>query len=194
MPSLTGRWARWIAGAVMISAGALAAVTPPSLANAQDHTGGDEAPTTTPIKHLVVLFQENVPFDHYFGTYPNATNPPGEPRFVPAKGTPSVNGLTPALLTYNPNLANPKRLDRSDPVTCGSNHDYIAEQKAFDHGLMDRFVQETGSRSAGCEQSHTTHFGKTGTDYDSGNEAFQHYKSTSSSTVSSGRRAGKTPR
>ena len=28
--------------------------------------------TATPIKHLVVIFQENVSFDHYFGTYPNA--------------------------------------------------------------------------------------------------------------------------
>jgi phospholipase C len=24
--------------------------------------------TTTPIKHMVVIFQENVSFDHYFGT------------------------------------------------------------------------------------------------------------------------------
>ncbi len=24
----------------------------------------------TPIQHLVVIFQENVSFDHYFGTYP----------------------------------------------------------------------------------------------------------------------------
>ena len=28
--------------------------------------------TTTPIKHLVVIFQENISFDHYFGTYPKA--------------------------------------------------------------------------------------------------------------------------
>ena len=35
--------------------------------------------TSTPIKHLVVIFQENVSFDHYFGTYPNAANPAGEP-------------------------------------------------------------------------------------------------------------------
>src|SRR5215475_13297733 len=48
--------------------------------------------TVTPVKHLVVLFQENVPFDHYFGTYPHAANPPGEPRFEPAPGTPTVNG------------------------------------------------------------------------------------------------------
>src|SRR5262249_46499516 len=29
---------------------------------------------TTPIQHLVVIFQENVSFDHYFGTYPIAAN------------------------------------------------------------------------------------------------------------------------
>ena len=28
--------------------------------------------TQTPIKHVVVIFQENVSFDHYFGTYPDA--------------------------------------------------------------------------------------------------------------------------
>jgi phospholipase C len=31
----------------------------------------NEAPTTTPIKYVVVIFQENNSFDHYFGTYPN---------------------------------------------------------------------------------------------------------------------------
>ncbi len=31
-------------------------------------------PTATPIKHLVVIFQENISFDHYFATYPNARN------------------------------------------------------------------------------------------------------------------------
>ena len=33
------------------------------------------ATTATPIKHLVVIFQENVSFDHYFGTYPVAAEP-----------------------------------------------------------------------------------------------------------------------
>ena len=37
----------------------------------------------TPIQHLVVIFQENVSFDHYFGTYPNADQSPGEPKFYP---------------------------------------------------------------------------------------------------------------
>src|SRR5215469_11202978 len=60
--------------------------------------------TATPIQHLVVIFQENVSFDHYFGTYPNAGNPAGEPPFHARPGTPSVNGFTTALLTNNPNL------------------------------------------------------------------------------------------
>ncbi len=34
--------------------------------------------TTTPIQHLVVIFQENVSYDHYFATYPVAANPAGE--------------------------------------------------------------------------------------------------------------------
>src|SRR5579871_3276908 len=61
------------------------------------HSSGER--TATPIKHIVVIFGENISFDHYFGTYPNATNPPGEPLFHARKGTPSVNGLNGALLT-----------------------------------------------------------------------------------------------
>ena len=49
--------------------------------------------TKTPIKHLVVIFQENVSFDHYFGTYPKAANTSGQP-FVAARRTPSVDGLS----------------------------------------------------------------------------------------------------
>ena len=42
--------------------------------------------TTTPIKHVVIIFQENVSFDHYFATYPVATNPAGEvPKFAQAR-------------------------------------------------------------------------------------------------------------
>src|SRR5215469_5028145 len=105
--------------------------------------------TTTPIKHIVVIFQENISFDHYFGTYPSALNPQGEPSFQALPNTPSVNGLTTALLTNNPNLANPKRLDRilSDLVTCDQNHGYTAEQQAFDQGKMDLFVQTLAGSS-----------------------------------------------
>jgi phospholipase C len=98
--------------------------------------------TATPITHLVVIFQENVSFDHYFGTYPNAANTDGN-MFHAAPGTPSVNGLTPALLNHNPNLNNPTRLTPSEAVTCDQDHAYTAEQKALNGGLMNAFVQNT---------------------------------------------------
>jgi len=101
------------------------------------------ATTATPIKHLVVIFQENVSYDHYFGTYPNATNPQGEPKFNAEPNTPSANGLTASLLKNNPNVVNPFRLDRSEAITCDMNHDYLAEQKAYHGGLVDKFVEYT---------------------------------------------------
>src|SRR6516162_747202 len=75
------------------------------------------AKTRTPIEHLVVIFLENHTFDNYFATYPNAANPKGEPQFVAADDTPTVNGLTAGLLTNNPNVANPQRLDRVATTT-----------------------------------------------------------------------------
>lgn len=55
--------------------------------------GGAAAQTATPIQHVVVIFGENNSFDHYFGTYPVALNPPGETPFTALANTPSVNGL-----------------------------------------------------------------------------------------------------
>jgi phospholipase C len=108
--------------------------------------------TATPIKHLVVIFQENVSFDHYFGTYPNAANTDGNP-FHAKPGTPAVNGLTPALLTNNPNIVNgvpynPVRLTPAEALTCDQDHAYTPEQEAFDGGKMDKFVQFT--EGTGC--------------------------------------------
>lgn len=103
--------------------------------------------TTTPIKHVVVIFQENVSFDHYFATYPMAMNPAGEPRFVARKGTPEVNGLNEAMLTHNPNSANPQRLGRDEALTCDQDHHYGDEQRAFNGGLMDKFVEYTDKES-----------------------------------------------
>jgi phospholipase C len=109
--------------------------------------------TRTPIKHVVVIFQENVSFDHYFGTYPNAANTDGQ-TFNAAAKTPSVNGLTQDLLTNNPNQSEPQRLDSSPiglpgspggQLTCDQDHDYTDEQTAFDAGRMDKFVQSVGT-------------------------------------------------
>ena len=127
--------------------------------------------TATPIQHVVVIFQENVSFDHYFGTYPTAANPAGEPAFTAAAGTPVANTLaTPLdvthsfaalagvnLLTNNPtalnssngvSAINPFRIDRSQVAIADQDHDYQAEQMAFNAGAMDLFPASLGVGNA----------------------------------------------
>jgi phospholipase C len=118
----------------------------------------DKGKTATPIKHLVIIFGENRSFDHYFATYPVAQNTE-LPLFKAADDTPSVNGLTGSLLTNNPNLFNPIRLGPEDAYTCSLNHDYTAEQKAVNGGLLDKFVQATSSLRTGCATDGSTVMG-----------------------------------
>jgi phospholipase C len=128
-------------------------VVPAFASSAKPASKHSASATATPIQHLVVIFGENISFDHYFGTYPNALNPAGEPKFKASSNTPTVNGLSDALLNSNPNLnpangtgaANPFRLDRSQAFTNDMDHDYMPEQQAFDAGLMDLFPLNTGS-------------------------------------------------
>jgi phospholipase C len=69
---------------------------------ADDRDDHHETHTATPIKHLVVIFQENVSFDHYFGTYPHAQNNAGETPFTASKHTPtSINTLLTPLDVNN---------------------------------------------------------------------------------------------
>jgi phospholipase C len=124
--------------------------------------GAQSAPgpaTATPIKHLVILYGENVSFDHYFATYPKAANPPDEPVFRGAPGTPAVNNLLTAhLLRNNPNLTNPAngtdaadpfRLDNTQANTADQNHAYTAEEQAYDGGKADLFPKFTGRGTTG---------------------------------------------
>ncbi|WP_233805558.1 phospholipase C [Paraburkholderia sp. HP33-1] len=142
-----------------VSSSSAASTTPAATVSAQD-----ALTTATPIKHLVVIFGENRSFDHYFGTYPNAQNPVGEPAFTAAASTPTqVNNLNQkSLLTSNPNFLNtannaafagsginPFRLDRSQANTNGQSHDYMKEQLAYNNGAADLFPKYTGNNSAG---------------------------------------------
>jgi phospholipase C len=122
------------------------------------------SPTATPVKHIVVIFDENVSFDHYFATYPNALNLPHETPFRARPGTPRVNGLTGPLLEHNPNFlnvkvnqsnaANPFRLAPTQAATADQNHGYQEEQLAFDRGLMDSFPQYTGLPALATQKLH----------------------------------------
>jgi phospholipase C len=122
--------------AVAVAAGTSPSNTPTPVA---DHS----LKTTTPIKHVVVIFDENISFDHYFGTYPKAANTDGTP-FQASKKTPKANTLASAnLLKKNPNLYLPQRLTPAQAVTCDQNHSYGPEQKAADNGKNDLYVQNT---------------------------------------------------
>jgi phospholipase C len=145
-----GKAARTIAMAAAVTVAVGSAGARRTLAGDRD----SDAETTTPIEHVVVIFQENVSFDHYFATYPHAKNLSGEPFFKADDDTPTVNGLKGVLLSNNPNANNPAnapnainpfRLDRSQASTCDQDHNYGHEQLAFDEGLMDFFPGSTGT-------------------------------------------------
>jgi len=135
----------------------LGAKAPASLTAAAAKVDGVK--TATPIKHLVIIYDENVSFDHYFGTYPSAANVSGEPVFKAPYRTPAVNTLvTAGLLTTNPNNTNagngtnaalPFRLDRTQAETADQNHSYTPEQQAYDNGAADLFPEYTGSGTSG---------------------------------------------
>ena len=43
--------------------------------NGEGHgQGGDSTQTKSPIQHTIILYQENISFDHYFGTYGHGSN------------------------------------------------------------------------------------------------------------------------
>jgi phospholipase C len=106
-------------------------------ANDFDDGGRFHGPyTKTPIKHLVVIFQENISYDHYFGTYPNAQNLPGEMPFKAKRHTPINNNLVtpldvehhfkplaggPNLLTNNPNASATAPAGPNNSRTNGAN-------------------------------------------------------------------------
>jgi phospholipase C len=151
-------------------AGAMGTQGPAGEAGAPGHV--DPAATyatTTKVKHLVVVFGENISFDHYFGTYPNAASAStvGGAPFHAASGTPSANNLvTPmdptqgftsidaGLLTSNPTAANaangagavnPFLLTYSQAATRDQGHNYFPEQLADNSGGMDLFPLWTGA-------------------------------------------------
>jgi phospholipase C len=141
--------------------------TPPGNGNANTTPVPTVTATTASasIQHVVVIFQENVSFDHYFGTYPNAANTGGT-TFTAAVGTPTnINNYVsnPSLLTANPNLssgngtsaANPFRLGPNQAATADQDHNYGPEQMAFDNGKMDLFPFSVGTPDSAASASGT---------------------------------------
>jgi phospholipase C len=142
-PAFRKRRRSLVAVASVVAAGSLALASCGGGAGTASLTAASSpARATTPIKHVVVLFDENISFDHYFGTYPKAANSDGT-TFHAKKHTPWVNGLSEKLLEHNPNQYAPKRLTSKQALTCDQDHTYGKEQLAVDDGKMDKFVENT---------------------------------------------------
>ncbi len=107
--------------------GLLAALMLPVTARAEDDQG-----THSPIKHTIILFQENISFDHYFGTYGHGAN--GIPAGVQLTHTSSTG------TKYGP--YSPTKLDgQTQAYTCDVDHGYADMIQMADHGLMDKYLQ-----------------------------------------------------
>ena len=89
--------------------------------------GGSSAENTAqiPINHIIYIIQENITFDHYFGTYPGADGIPADVKFAFRPG--GKPKLGPFHLTKT---AIPHDL----------NHSWQAARTAYDGGKMDGFL------------------------------------------------------
>ena len=84
-------------------------------------------PATSPIKHIVVIMQENRSFDNYFGTYPGAN---GIPKNVCMPLDPDHPNNSPCV----------KPFLSTNPVSEDMPHGYQPSTVAYDNGKMDGFM------------------------------------------------------
>jgi phospholipase C len=83
------------------------------------------APSNIPLNHFIYIIQENVTFDHYFGTFPGADGIPADVKLAYRPGEP-------------PTLA-PFHLHQTS-VPRDLNHSWQAAHVAADGGKMDGFL------------------------------------------------------
>lgn len=99
-------------------------------ASAESSTGVNQG-THSPIKHTIILYQENISFDHYFGTYGHGVN--GIPAGVKLSHTSAAGTFGP----YSPNLLS----GATQAFTCDVDHGYTDMIRMGDHGTMDMYLQ-----------------------------------------------------
>ncbi|MGZ4908363.1 MAG: phospholipase C [Halobacteriota archaeon] len=85
----------------------------------------------TPIKHIVVLYQENHPFDNYFGTYPGANG------LNASIALPVTKGSNTTVAPFH--LSSPRIRELNNSATVA--------RMAYNNGSMDGFVYAERSRN-----------------------------------------------
>ena len=84
-------------------------------------------PVTSPIKHIVVIMQENRSFDNYFGTYPGANGIPKNVCMPPDPDHLNNGQCVKPFLSI-------------DPISEDMPHGYQSSVTAYDNGKMDGFM------------------------------------------------------
>lgn len=125
------------ARALIVAAVPLVAVPQPGAGAALAATNAHAS--ATPVKHFIVLLQENHTFDNYFGTYPGADG-------IPAGVCMPVNaraGATPCVRPFH--IGNKSIVDLD--------HSESSARLELDNGRLDGFVSAQMLRSADGAQS-----------------------------------------
>lgn len=105
----------------------------------------DGTATNSPIKHLVVIYQENRSYDNYFGTYPSA------PGFNALPGTPKAEGIPDGSynLDEKGNKVAPFLFTKEELQTPDVDHGFDDMAKAANGGKMDGFYMASENHSKG---------------------------------------------
>jgi phospholipase C len=137
MEAMTLRMARSLRLGRRLVAALAAAGLLLALGSCQQDAGPTPTPAARPgiFKHIIVIFQENRSFDHYFGL------------FVPAAGQ-RIDGLNPLPASACQGLpqvcASTIKTESADPV-----HEYRTMLEEFHDGAMDRYVAVGGPKTMG---------------------------------------------
>jgi phospholipase C len=120
-------WRIGVCASLVLAAGLLMAFAAQAQAAGKRQTA--PAMKDIPIKHIIIIFQENRSFDSYFGTYPGAD------------GIPMRNGA-PTVCNPDPVTGECVKpyLDHND-VNCGGPHAAEASLGVVENGKMDGFIR-----------------------------------------------------
>ena len=92
-----------------------------------------DPPTKTPIKHFVVLMQENHSFDNYFGTFPGADGIPAGTCMPNSRTDPKAGCVTPFHI--------------GGKAIIDLDHTPTVSARQLNHGKMDGFVSVFNERN-----------------------------------------------
>ena len=129
----------------MLSAGALTATFPASIARALEIDANDSTRSIQDVEHIVILMQENRSFDHYFGTL-RGVRGFGDPRVVKLPNGDPVwyqpDGSGGYVLPFRPDVSNLGLTFIED-----TDHSWNKTHVAWNNGVYDGWVEQKSSIS-----------------------------------------------